>query len=238
MVDQPSDTASRPQSASIPRWRFFLDTIATGAMILAAAVLIYANWPKPKPPSGVPKDSIPLGGALTIGQPAAELGMIVYSDFQCPFCGTFARDILPSLERDFVASGKLLIAFRHFPLEGIHPDAMRAAQGAECAGQQGQFKAMHDSLFAAQGSLAGDSLITRAKDIGIDNADFRRCLDGTTEAKIRAEAKEAQALGVSSTPTFFIGRMDGHGRLQAENRISGAKPLNEFQQILNNLVKK
>jgi protein-disulfide isomerase len=96
--------------------------------------------------SGLPSEYIAMEGAHTKGSASAPAVLLVFSDFQCPFCGRFARETLSAIEREYVARGELLMAFRHLPLP-IHPQAIAAAQSAECAGSQGKFWEMHDELF-------------------------------------------------------------------------------------------
>lgn len=87
-------------------------------------------------------------GASIEGDPGARVVVIEYSDFQCPFCRRWYNDTLPSI-RDFVGED-VAIAFLHFPLVQIHPNAAGAHFAAECAGAQGKFFEMHDLLFERQ----------------------------------------------------------------------------------------
>jgi protein-disulfide isomerase len=155
------------------------------------------------------------------------------SEFECPFCARFAADTLPALEKTYVATGKVLLAFRHFPLERIHPSAMQAAEAAECAGSQGRFWEMHDLLFQSPKQLDRPSLDARARALGLDQQAFGRCLNG--QRKIRQEASAAAGLKVSGTPTFFIGSLSD-GQVTVAHRVSGAQPFASFQRILDDLL--
>jgi protein-disulfide isomerase len=64
--------------------------------------------------------------------------MLIFSDFECPFCQRFAANLLPTILKDYVQTGKVVVAFRHFPLQNIHKQALRAAEIAECSRQQGK----------------------------------------------------------------------------------------------------
>ena len=89
-----------------------------------------------------------LRGAAIKGSPDAPVVILEYSDFQCPFCQRWFTDVLPELEGRI--GGELALAFAHFPLSQIHPNAEAAHAAAECAGEQGKFWEMHDLLFERQ----------------------------------------------------------------------------------------
>ena len=82
----------------------------------------------------------------SIGDLKAPVVLVEFADFQCPYCGSFARDVLPVVEQEFVNSGRVLIAFRNMPLPR-HKDARPAASAAECAARQKRFGEMYSSLF-------------------------------------------------------------------------------------------
>lgn len=89
-----------------------------------------------------------VGGAAIKGDPDAPVVIVEYSDFQCPFCRRWYTDVLPELEGRI--GGEIALAFAHFPLSQIHPNAEAAHVAAECAGEQGKFWEMHDLLFDRQ----------------------------------------------------------------------------------------
>ena len=119
--------------------------------------------------------------------------------------------------------------FRHFPLFSIHPQAAKAGEAAECAGEQGAFWDMHDALFDAQGDWSGnpDAEATfkgMAGDLGLDQAQFDACLDeGKYADKVIADYQEGTAQGVTGTPAF---RINGAA-------MSGAQPISAFQQQID-----
>ena len=90
------------------------------------------------------------------GPPDAPLELVMYGDFQCPFCSA-AQPILRRVRERL--DGRLRFAFRHFPLTDVHPDAQRAAEASEAAAAQGAFWPMHDALYAAGGALGLDVLL-------------------------------------------------------------------------------
>src|SRR5207237_8359553 len=98
-----------------------------------------------------------LASANTIRRGSPRLAIVEFSDFQCPFCGMYARNTFGQLQREFVESGLVEYVFRHFPVHSVHPSASLAADIAECAGQQSRFWEMSEWLFAHQ-------MLIRARD--------------------------------------------------------------------------
>jgi protein-disulfide isomerase len=122
--------------------------------------------------------------------------------------------------------------FRHFPLHSIHPQAQKAAEAAECAGEQGKFWEMHDLLFEQQEQWSGqqgapETFKTMAGELELDQAQFDACLDSDSYAdKVTADLQEGQLAGVSGTPAFRINGI----------AVSGAQPFAAFEQHLEYLL--
>ncbi|KQQ86726.1 DsbA family protein [Massilia sp. Leaf139] len=136
------------------------------------------------------------------GSREAEVMLVEYGDFQCPYCAR-AHAALDELMEEH--DGRVALVYRHLPLSDLHPSALLAAQAAEAAGAQGKFWEMHDALFENQDRLDADSLPALALDLGLDAKRFKRELDeGTHRARVEADAQQARALGAHGTPTFFI----------------------------------
>jgi protein-disulfide isomerase len=187
-------------------------------------------------PAPLPTEPISLQGATIEGKQTARLVIIEYSEFQCPYCGKFAREVMPQLRRDYVETGKVIVAFRHFPLESLHASALGAAGAAECSRQQGRFLEMHDSLFANQSQLRREDLVERARVLKLDLKQFGLCLDGLAAQRVREDQASARALGVTGTPTFFIGALQPDGRVKVAERLTGAQPLAQFRSLLDRLM--
>ena len=160
-------TAHRSErgTSSVETWREKLVRTAPAVGLLVLCSLLWRAWVQPtlgagRPALALPHDLQSLVDLHVSGSPQARVGLIVFSDFQCPVCGTFARDVLPVVIEKYVATGKVLLAFSDLPLEAIHPAALKRARIAECAGQQGHFWDTHDRLFANQtsGSVEDDSI--------------------------------------------------------------------------------
>jgi protein-disulfide isomerase len=168
----------------------------------------------------------------------AKLTLVEFSDYQCPFCGRYFRETLPQIEQDYVKTGRVRYVFRNFPLEAIHKEAFKAAEAADCAGEQGRYWEMHDRLFAAQQALAPAELPGHARALGLDAPRFQECLDTQKyAAAIRQDMSEAQQAGVRGTPSFFIGLTGADGSsVKALKVITGAHPYATFKEAFDSLL--
>jgi protein-disulfide isomerase len=184
----------------------------------------------------VPKEPISLAGAAVKGDSTAKLVIVEYSDFQCPYCASFVRQTLPMLEKTYISTGKASLAFRNLPIAEIHPQAVKAAETAECARRQGKFWEMHDRLFLDQAGLEDVALVRRGQSLGLDPAASNRCFSGDAAAKIRQEVAEAKELQIMSTPSFFIGLRQSDGRVQVLQRLNGNQPYSTFASALDGIL--
>ncbi|RME80196.1 MAG: hypothetical protein D6769_00240 [Methanobacteriota archaeon] len=134
--------------------------------------------------------------------------VIEFSDFQCPFCGSFYANTYGSLKKDYVDSGKATFYYMNFPLKSIHPYAEKAAEAASCAQEQGNdfFWAMHNLLFENQANLSVDNIKKLASGIdGLDTTAFESCLDsGNKSSLVSSDLNTGLSFGVTGTPTFYI----------------------------------
>jgi protein-disulfide isomerase len=118
---------------------------------------------------------------------------------------------------------KVRVAFKHLPLR-IHPDSPAAHAAAEAAHRQGKFWEMHDKIFANQRELKPEKFRDYAKEIGLDLVKFEKDLASPdVKKRIDADSQEADKLGVSGTPAFFI-----NGRY-----LSGAQPFESFKKMID-----
>ena len=121
--------------------------------------------------------------------------MIVYGDYECPFCAA-AEVTLRELD--------VRVVFRHFPVRTSHPRAYPAAHAAEAAAEQGAFWEMHDALFADQGRLEDPHLWERAERLGLDVARFDADRRSPEVAdRVREHFHGGVRAGVVTTPTIF-----------------------------------
>jgi protein-disulfide isomerase len=186
----------------------------------------------------VPPEPLALQGAALKGSLDAKVAIIVYSDFQCPFCRMFAKQTLPALERTYIDTGKAVLAFRHLPLQRLHPFAAKAAEAAECARRQGRFWEMHDRLFDGARELTDAAIDGYSAAIGLKADGFRKCLAGDATAAVLADLEGAAALGISGTPTFLLGSPLGDGRVKVTRRLSGAVTASVLGKLLNGMLQR
>jgi len=138
------------------------------------------------------------------GSTTAPVQIIVYSDFDCEYCATFAQT-LAQAKQDYL--DKVTITFRHFPLVGMHASALPAANASECAGEQGKFWEMYNALYAATriAKLGETQISDDAKKIGLDMKKYNACIAaGKYNDKITKQAEEAKTFNVIGAPTAFI----------------------------------
>jgi protein-disulfide isomerase len=177
------------------------------------------------------------GGAMK-GDKNAKVTLVEFTDYQCPFCSRHIRDTFPQIENDYIKTGKVRYVLREFPLESIHPQAVKAAEAAGCAGEQGKYWEMHDRLFANQNALALPQLPSHAEALSLDAGKFKTCLDsGKVAAKVRKDLADAQKYGATGTPTFFIGLTDPKGsEIKAVRKIVGAQSYAAFKDAIDTLL--
>ena len=172
------------------------------------------------------------------GDKNAKLTLIEFSDYQCPFCARHVRETLPQIEREYINTGKVKYVFRDFPIESIHPQALKAAEAANCAGEQSKYWEMHDRLFADQKSLGLKDLSDHAKVLGLDMRNFEQCLNsGKHATEIRNDMAEGQKAGVRGTPTFFLGLTEPNDpKVKTLRAIRGAQPYAAFKEAIDSLL--
>jgi protein-disulfide isomerase len=173
-----------------------------------------------------------LENVFAIGDPDAPVTIVEYTDYQCPYCSRHFEQTFTQIKENYVDSGQVYYIFKDFPLTGIHPQAVKAAEAARCAAEQDAFLAMHDRLFVDQAAWSEDANAAAtfkqfAQDQGLDGAAFAECLDsGRQEAAVMAELQEGADMGINGTPAFLI---NGHS-------MSGAQPYAIFEQAIEQFL--
>lgn len=185
-----------------------------------------------------PPEKISIAARPARGSETARIVVVEFSDYQCPFCALFFRQTLPQLDQEYIRTGKIKYVFNNVPLDQIHPAAFKAAEAAECAGDQSKFWEMHDKIFTNPRSLSAADLTTHARAIGLDLNVFSQCLDqGKNTASVRAGLSLAEKVGVDGTPTFVIALADTRNPLDPNVKvlsiISGAQPFAVFKSALD-----
>ncbi len=152
-------------------------------------------------PPDPPVMTIPVGDDPAWGPPTAPVTIVEFADFECPVC----KENLPVLRQlRSLYPDKVRLVYRDFPL-AAHPQARPAAEAAHCAHEQGKFWAYHDALFAQAPDLKPSDYVALAARLSLNQAEFTSCLAGARpKAAVAKDLADAQSLGLSGTPTFFI----------------------------------
>jgi len=191
--------------SALNRARGWLHAAASVAMIIASAFLIRASLVRPSPDSSPPPStSLSLSDSPSKGSDKAAVALVAFSDYQCPFCAQFARNVFPRLDAQYIQPGSLLFVHKHFPLRSIHPLAFDAAVTSECTPGGARFWEIHDALFDSGLSRLG--LQGLAERLGLEASALQRCQQGSAAAKVRRDIDDGTRLGVTKVPTFFLGR--------------------------------
>ncbi len=163
----------------------------------------------------------------SFGPAGAKVMLVVFSDFQCPYCREFARTMRNELPKKY--PNDVRVIFKDFPIEAIHKWAFAAAEASHCIGDNnpGAYWAFHDWIFEHQGEINEANLREKAAAFaapqGLDTAKINACMDGHAKAgEVRESVKVGEALGIQQTPTFFL-----NGRL-----IGGALPWKNLDPVL------
>jgi protein-disulfide isomerase len=177
---------------------------------------------------------LPAGG-FSIGDAKAPLVIVEYTDFQCPFCQQFHNQAFAQIKANYIDTGKVRFISRDFPLD-FHDNARRAATAARCAGEQAKFWEMRHVMIVNADQLKAENLATYAGNIKMDVPKFKACLDNPDKykAQIDKEIAEGGVAGVTGTPTFVIGHLEGD-KLDGV-RLVGAQPYSNFDAKIQEML--
>ncbi len=218
--------------------------ILLGAFVISVAILMHGGVIKigkpvaapaaapapatqPNQPAPGAKVDVTLGHLPIKGKTLAKVTVVEFADFQCPFCERFFKDAEPNIIKDYVDSGKVKFAFRHYAFLG--QESTWAAQASECANEQNKFWEYHDYLYSHQGAensgaFAKDKLESFAQSLGLNADQFKTCLESDKYAdKVKADFTDGQKAGVNGTPATFV-----NGQL-----VSGAQPYANFKTLID-----
>jgi protein-disulfide isomerase len=191
----------------------------------------------PSTPSKLENLTVKGDAIYVLGKSDAPLTMVEFTDYKCPFCARFETTTFPEIKKNYIDTGKVRLILRDLPLVDMHPFALKAAQSVHCAGDQGKYWEMKELVFKNQNKIDVDSLAGYAKDLSLNGDTFKNCMaDGKHLKEIGDEAKYAQSLGITGTPTFILGKAVGDS---VEGRvIVGAQPLAVFEGAINEMLEK
>lgn len=156
------------------------------------------------------------------GDPNAPVKVIEYADFQCPACSTVFQLLEPTIDQQYIETGKVQYIFHDFPLP-MHANAIPAAEAARCAGDQGTFWPMHDLLFSLQREWEADRspdnrFLAYADELALERGTFAQCLaNDTYVTPLQQAAAQATQNNVQATPTFVV-----NGQIVAADQLEAA----------------
>ena len=163
------------------------------------------------------------------GDKKSPLAIVEYSDFDCPFCERF-HPTMQKIADEY--KGKVRWVYRHFPLDSLHPNARKAAEASECANELGgndAFWKFADKLAGESGQSTAEKLTTYAKDIGLNEAKFKTCVDSEKyKQKVQDDYNDAAAAGGQGTPYSIL--IDSKGEKTA---INGAQPYESVKAMID-----
>lgn len=171
-----------------------------------------------------------LDGMHLRGDEGAEITIVEFSDFECPFCERAHPTVKALLEAN---SDTVNWGYRHLPLTSIHPQAQPAAEASECAAEQGAFWEFTDAMYENQDRLGAALYSEVAADLGLKTSQFQSCVDdGKYESAVLADQALATTFGATGTPHFvMINNKTGEW-----DAISGALPQASFQQAVDAML--
>ncbi|HTS27494.1 MAG TPA: thioredoxin domain-containing protein [Bryobacteraceae bacterium] len=191
-----------------------------------------------KAPTGQPEITrarLNLDGFAMLGSKDAPLTIVEFTDYQCPFCQRFHLSTFGDLKKQYIDTGKVRFFSRDLPLD-FHSNALRAAQAARCANEQGQFWALRNVMGSNPDKLDFEHILGFAGDLRMDTAKFRNCVESEKyKDAVQTDVMEAMKIGATGTPTFVLGKSTPEG-VDGELMV-GAQPFPLFDMKLKELQK-
>lgn len=179
--------------------------------------------------------SVTVAGLPFLGKENAPLTLVMFTDYQCPFCSRFESQTLPEIKKQYIDTGKLRFVVRDQSLP-FHPNATKAAEATHCAEEQGKFWELREKLVTNGDKLDAKLLPDYAQQVGMDVSKFSACLkSGRHTEKVKASSTLAGSIGISGTPGFVVGRSKGN--VVDGFKLIGAQPFAVFDQKLKELLK-
>lgn len=156
------------------------------------------------------------------GDPNAPVTLVEFGDFNCGYCGRWATETLPLIEENYIKTGKVRMAYVHYPILGA--DSMTAAEATECAAQQDKFWEYHNVTYANQGiGFTPANLSGLADQLGLDKTEFESCMTNFPDRQsLEDDIRLSQVMGVRGTPAFLVNGIP----------LAGAYPYEDFVKVI------
>lgn len=184
--------------------------------------------------------SVELGNMPRLGSKDASVVIVEFSEFQCPFCSRHFKQTMPLIKSNYIDSNKVQYVMRDFPLS-FHQNARGAAIAVRCAAEQKEtaYWAMHNELLEKGSSSLNTANYKKvAENLKLDTVKYAKCLEESTIAKkVDEDIAYGQQVGVSGTPAFFIGKIEGD-KIVNVKRLVGAQPFSNFSRVIDSFLAK
>jgi protein-disulfide isomerase len=175
----------------------------------------------PEPTPEFRRYDVPIDDDPVLGSEQAEITLIEFSDYECPFCRRWHQEVFDKIREDYPEQVRFV--YRDFPLTSLHPNAVPAAEAANCANEQEAFWEFNEKLFKGEEALSEELYIQYAQELELDAEVFEECIaDGRYNEEVMADYQYASTLGVQSTPTFFLNGIP----------LVGAQPYEVFKEVI------
>jgi len=175
---------------------------------------------------------IPFDDKRRLGSEQATIGIVEFTDYQCPFCLRYAKNTFPQLKTDFIDKGLVQYQVKDFPLV-FHKKAQQAAVAANCAGEQQSYWLMHDAIFASRNQFDHAFYLKTAEESELNMPLYKSCLaDEKQIVKVKKDFDYGKKIGINGTPAFFVGKVSGK-QLVDITVISGAANVERFIEFIN-----
>lgn len=176
----------------------------------------------PNSPRAVTRYEVEEDDDPVFGHESAPITIIVFSDYECPYCQRWHNEVWPQLNAAY--PDQIRLVYRDFPLYNIHSNAGPAAEAANCAGDQNQYWEFHHLLLSGDNNLGLETYQRYATTLGLDMNLFNDCIESKKyESEVNADYTYAVGLGIQSTPTFFINGI----------ALIGAQPFDAFREVID-----
>jgi protein-disulfide isomerase len=218
-----------------------VDRVLTVTLLLASILLLWgvfrddhnigpsARVVELRQPIVVRLPTMPLEGAAE-----APVRVIEISDFECPYCKSFATQRLPTIKR-YVETRRAAVGFVNCPLTSVHPHAMAAAVAAMCALPQGKFWQVHDILFRSA-DLSVGALARLPAQASLDSREYNECTtSGWATQRLREDEQIVGRLHITVTPTVAIGRSRGD-QIEIQRMFTGVPQTEQLTSAIERVA--
>ncbi len=191
-----------------------------------------------QPPRQVSVETLMQNGSPILGKSDAPITLVEFGDYQCHFCNVFYKNTEHQILEDYVMTGKVNLIFKDYTIIG--QDSVNAAHAAHCAGEQGKFWKYHNVLYDNWGGensgwASNENLMKFAQQVELDMDMFAECnVDGKYAQIISTSNSDAQTLGITGTPAFYVISANT-GQVQ---QIQGAQPYEVFERIFDAMLER